>query len=233
MRVVPRGVVLDLDDTLYLERDYVRSGFAAVGHHLAEISDVRADSVAAHLWNRFMSGERGRHFDELVASDPALRDRVSVAELVDVYRHHTPDIELLPGTRELLDELRSSGRPTGVISDGALASQSAKVQALGLGELVDGPVVLTDEWGRASWKPHPRAFLHVQQAWDLPPAEMVYVGDNPHKDFDAPRALGWACVRLRMPGQLHHEVADRIEPDVTVASATALSEVLSTPPRLS
>lgn len=227
-----RGVVLDLDDTLYLERDYVRSGFAAVAAHVATRSDTDASRVEDHLWRRFTSGERGSHFDDLLASDPALRDRVDVAELVEVYRHHAPDISLLPGARELLADLRVTGRRTAVISDGALAGQQEKVRALGLEDLVDGPVVLTDVWGSEGWKPHPRAFLHVQDAWGLPPEDLVYVGDNPHKDFDAPRALGWACVRLRMPGQLHHDVADRLDPDVTVDSWAGLAEVLLAAPRL-
>ena len=162
-----RGVVLDLDDTLYLERDYVRSGFAAV----AATSDPGATptpQVADHLWRRFTSGERGSHFDDLLASDPALAGRVEVPELVEVYRHHAPDIRLLPGVRDLLAGLRAAGRRTAVISDGALAGQQAKVRALGLEDLVDGPVVLTDTWGREGWKPHPRAFVHVEEAWGCP-----------------------------------------------------------------
>ncbi|SFA87994.1 putative hydrolase of the HAD superfamily [Nocardioides alpinus] len=228
----PRGVVLDLDDTLYLERDYVRSGFAAVGAHVAARSDSDAAQVADHLWRRFTSGEWGSHFDDLLASDPALSGRVEVLELVEVYRHHVPEIDLLPGVRDLLADLRGAGRRTAVISDGALVGQQQKVRALGLEELVDGPVVLTDVWGREGWKPHPRAFLHVAQAWGLAPEDLVYVGDNPHKDFDAPRDLGWSCVRMRMPGQLHQEVEDRLDPDVTVDSWAGLAEVLSVTPRL-
>jgi putative hydrolase of the HAD superfamily len=227
-----RGVVLDLDDTLYLERDYVRSGFGAVAAHLATAWDVDAGRVRDHLWRRFTEGERGSHFDDLVSGDPALRDRVHVPDLVEVYRRHVPDIRLLPGVEDLIGALRSAGLHTGVVSDGALASQQAKVDALGIARLVAGPVVLTDVWGREGWKPHPRAFLHVQQAWDVAPDGLVYVGDNPHKDFDAPRDLGWACIRLRLPGQLHADVPDRVVPDLTVTSVGALAEALTPAPRL-
>jgi putative hydrolase of the HAD superfamily len=229
---VPRGVVLDLDDTLYLERDYVRSGFAAVARHVAARSTLDADAVADHLWHRFSIGERGGHFDDLVASDPTLAGRIRVRELVQVYREHVPDIHLLPGVRTLLGDLQRSGRLTAIISDGALASQRAKVGALGLRQLVDGPVILTDVWGRECWKPHPRAFLQAQQDLNLRGGDLVYVADNPHKDFDSPRDLGWACVRLRMPGQLHHQVDDRVKPDLTVRSVAALAHALVGSPRL-
>lgn len=227
-----RGVVLDLDDTLYLERDYVQSGFAAVAAHLASEWGVDAAAVRDHLWQRFTEGERGNHFDDLVSRDPALRDRVHVPDLVEVYRSHVPDIRLIPGIEGLVGALRAAGLRTGVISDGALASQQAKVDALGIDRLVEGPVVLTDVWGREGWKPHPRAFLHVQESWALPPEDLVYVGDNPHKDFDAPRDLGWACLRLRLPGQLHMAVADRVVPDLTVTSVGALADALMPGPRL-
>lgn len=227
-----RGVVLDMDDTLYLERDYVRSGFRAVADHLASTRGVDAERVRQHLWQRFVRGERGSHFDDLVASDPALRDAVDVRDLVDVYRHHVPDIHLLPGVADLVRGLRAAGLRTAVISDGALASQQAKVDALQVDQLVDGPVVLTDVWGREGWKPHPRAFVHVQDTWALAGEALVYVGDNPAKDFDAPRDLGWSCVRLRLPGQLHTDVPDRVEPDETATSVEALAHLLLPAPRL-
>jgi putative hydrolase of the HAD superfamily len=72
----------------------------------------------------------------------------------------------------------------------------------------------------------------VQEAWGLAAEHLVYVGDNPHKDFDAPHDLGWACVRLRLPGQLHTHAEDRVVPDLTVTSVAALVEALMPGPRL-
>src|SRR5690606_41459193 len=46
------------DDTLYLERDYVRSGFHAVGEHLRRTHGV--DGFSRRAWELFESGHRGR-----------------------------------------------------------------------------------------------------------------------------------------------------------------------------
>lgn len=227
----PWGIVLDMDDTLYLERDYVRSGFDAIGARLVE-DGLDAGAVSTFLWARFESGARGNHFDELLAAHasvlPGRRSKSElIAELVATYREHTPDIALLPGVEALLAELRTDGHRLALISDGALASQDAKVTALGIRGLVDGPVVLTDVWGRDHWKPHARAFEEVQRTLDIAPQRLVYVGDNPAKDFDAPRAFGWWCVRLRLPGQLHHGVDDTVEPDLTATSVDGLRGALA------
>ena len=56
-----RCVVFDLDDTLYLERDYVRSGFFAVGRYLEERHDLQGFESAA--WQEFEAGRRGDIFD--------------------------------------------------------------------------------------------------------------------------------------------------------------------------
>ena len=57
-------VTFDLDDTLYLERDFVRSGFAAVGAWLATERGVRGFEACA--WRLFEAGRRGDIFDRVL-----------------------------------------------------------------------------------------------------------------------------------------------------------------------
>ena len=51
------GIVFDLDDTLYLERDYVRSGFSFIADLMAKDQRGRKKSSPA-LWGLFLQGER-------------------------------------------------------------------------------------------------------------------------------------------------------------------------------
>lgn len=197
-----RGVVFDIDDTLYLERDYVRSGLRHVCDAIAKTSGIDGTRLFVFLWELFESGQRGHLFDALLKEHPQVASRWSTPDLVKAYREHVPTISLAPEIGTLLQRLRSTGMRLGVITDGALASQTAKIAALGLDARVD-VVCTTDSWGAAYWKPHPRSFVYVASALDLLPVQLAYVGDNPHKDFVAPLALGWDAVRLRIPGQLH------------------------------
>ncbi|WP_318753436.1 HAD-IA family hydrolase [Globicatella sp. PHS-GS-PNBC-21-1553] len=44
-------------------------------------------------------------------------------------------------------------------------------------------IIVTDELGRAYWKPHPKSFEIMKAHFGVNYNEMVYVGDNPQKDF--------------------------------------------------
>ncbi|QJB55856.1 HAD family hydrolase [Pseudodesulfovibrio sp. zrk46] len=197
--MVIKGVVFDMDDTLCLERDYVKSGFRAVARHVGDVADE--DAVFKAMWSMFESGVRGDTFNRLLDEFPAIADKYEIPELVEAYRTHHPDISIIPAMRKVIDALRAKGMPMGVLSDGPLASQKAKAEALGVGELVD-KVVLTDALGREHWKPDTAGFELLSSSLGVEHNGLVYVGDNPVKDFIAPRKLGWLALRLRLPGQL-------------------------------
>lgn len=226
--MVTRGVVFDLDDTLFLERDYVRSGFAYVAGLIATSADESRE-IAAWLGRAFDNGVRGDTFDRLIAARPALADRFMPADLVDAYRGHAPSVSLLPGIAELLEQLRARGLKLGVLSDGPLASQRAKAEALALDEWFD-PVLLTASREEGFAKPGTRGFEWIATMWHLPPAELAYIADNPRKDFVAPRRLGWLTFRLRIPHQLSFALEpaeDSARPDVEVTDPAALLDYLA------
>ena len=225
-----RGLVVDIDDTLYLERDYVRSGFAAVARDVGR-SHAEVDRLRAWLWAAFEDGARGDTFDRARAAFPEMGARVTTADLVAAYQAHVPAIALADGTRELLDRLRDGGLRLGVLSDGPVASQSAKAAALGLDRWFD-PIVLTGAFEPAYAKPGTAGFLAIAAAWRLGPEDLAYVADNPAKDFAGPRRLGWTTIRLSRPGQLHRDAqpidADH-RPDLVINDFGYLPHVLMLP----
>lgn len=193
-------IVLDIDDTLYLERDYVRSGFLAVGDWLLAKCGITGFFELA--WDYFLSGIRGDIFNR-VLHDINLFDDGLVNQMVGVYRTHIPDIHLLPDAQAFLKHHTAS--ELAIISDGHSVSQWAKVRALGLEQRV-GTIVITNGWGREFWKPHTRAFEAVQLGYS--PGQCVYIADNPLKDFLAPAALGWMpSIRVRRAGSLHEDIS--------------------------
>ena len=201
-----RLVVVDVDDTLYLERDYVASGFRAVGKAIG--SPPFGDACQA----LFEEGVRGDTFSQAarrvgIGATPEL-----VARCVALYRAHAPTITLLADAAAFLDRWQGAAY-LGVVTDGPAASQRAKVHALGLDRRIDR-IVVTDELGPGRSKPHSEAFELLQAAAGAASTDCAYVADNPAKDFIAPAALGWRTVRVRRPGGLHAAVASG--PDVAV-----------------
>jgi putative hydrolase of the HAD superfamily len=220
----PPVIVLDLDDTLYLERDFVMSGFAVAGAYVHDRFGI--DDFAAHAAVVFEHDDRTRVFDVLVADyrlDPAL-----VAVLVDLYRNHAPDIALAPDAARWLQRHRGISR-LALITDGSAVTQANKLAALGLDDGGIAPLVCTGAWGREWWKPHPRSFQHVAACYRTSGENCIYVADNPAKDFVAPNALGWRTVQISRPGAIHAAQSappSAVYADTVISSFDALDDWL-------
>jgi putative hydrolase of the HAD superfamily len=195
-------VVFDLDDTLYLERDYVRSGFKHVGIYAAR--ELGIPDLAERAWNLFLAGHRGHIFDKILEEQNLGCDRSKIEVLISLYRSHSPDIRLLPDALLCLNALYGKVR-LAMISDGPPDSQRNKIFALRLQQWFD-PIFLTQELGPGSPKPCTSAFRLMQEKFGFDPARFYYVADNPAKDFIAPRKLGWRTVRVRRKEGLHSQV---------------------------
>jgi putative hydrolase of the HAD superfamily len=221
-----KAIVFDLDDTLYPEESYVLSGFRAVAAHAAARIGWPAEQALAELSELHRAGVRGDTFNRWLQAR-AQDSPELVAELIAVYRGHKPCLEPFPGVLALLAGLRSSYR-LGLVSDGYLQVQQAKLEALGLEPYLDA-VVFSDSLGRASWKPSPIAFEAVLARLGVTAREAVYVADNPAKDFLGSRRLGMHGLRLRTPGCEHaaREPPTREHaPDGEIASLAELETYL-------
>jgi putative hydrolase of the HAD superfamily len=193
-------VVFDIDDTLYLERDYVRSGFRAVGSWAQRWLGI--DHFEAACLREFEAGRRSTIFNQALSACGIEPAPELISGLVEIYRTHEPCIQLAPDASQALGEL-TPHCPIAVISDGPVTSQSRKADALGLRRIAS-PVILTEAWGQQFRKPHTRAFREV--ATRVPARRYVYIADNPGKDFKGPRELGWATIRIRRTEGLHYSV---------------------------
>lgn len=219
-----RCVVFDMDDTLYLERDYVRSGFLHAGTLVEKRFGLKGFSDAA--WELFLEGKRGNIFD-LAFNRIGIQVSESVVKtLVDVYRNHIPAISLAEDAAWCLDRLNLN-YDLALISDGPIVSQTNKAEALELDRWIN-LMIFTDKWGAAFYKPHPRAFLTVQSEIGADPNECMYVADNPGKDFTAPNKLGWTTVRVRRECGLHSDIiSHEYQPTYEVQSLTNLVDIVS------
>lgn len=195
-------VVFDLDDTLYDEIDYCRSGFACVSRFLPRLSDIAcSDEVFACLWRHFTNGNRTQTFNATLDDLGIAYDDGLISQLVEVYRCHRPAIELPRDSRDILDQLQGT-YALALLTDGFLPAQRLKVQALGV-ERYFQAIVYTEELGRRLWKPSPAGFKKLAETLGVPPAQMAYVADNEVKDFIAPNRLGMLTVQVRRPNRLH------------------------------
>lgn len=177
------AVLFDLDDTLFSERDFLHSGWHAVAHE-AEKRGFMDIGKAYELMTKAPDA-----FDALHEAYPEF----SIADMLEIYRNHMPDIHLKPGARQTVMQLRDAGAPVGIITDGRSISQRNKIQALGLDTIVDY-IGISEETGADKHQAQP--FLHAEEHFGKH-RPYIYVGDNPAKDFAQANKLGWHTVMLR------------------------------------
>ena len=77
-------VIFDLDDTLYSEKDYVRSGYKAIGKAYPSINDF-----SNRLWSAFLEGKQA--IDYVLEQENLLSEKDNCLK---IYRFHKPEIDL-------------------------------------------------------------------------------------------------------------------------------------------
>ena len=210
-------VIFDLDDTLYDEIEYCRSGFAAVSEFLANMRDAPdCDSIFAALWGQFTAGNRTRTFNAALEELDIDYDERRVLELVEVYRNHVPKITLPEDSRDILVEL-SSKYALGLLTDGFLPAQRLKVRQLGIEDCFQS-IVYTEDLGRDFWKPSPAGFEKILSDLNTRAENAVYIADNEKKDFVAPNRLGLSTIQLIRSARIHTEGSQ--EPDAAAQHKT-------------
>ena len=217
-----KGIVFDLDDTLYLQSDYKRSGFRAVACWLAQNqSHNEAETFSALIEIMTKNGPSFPYmFDDFLNQRQG--DAALVKKLTDVFINHTPNISCFPGIHSLLESLHKSYL-TGILTDGRQLSQQKKIEALDLQNRVD-TILLSDSLGLA--KPAPKLFEWFEEIFHLRGPELAYIGDNPQKDFLGPNTRGWVTVRVLTGEHATMEAIGEGKPKVVIPHAVHLEEWL-------
>lgn len=202
-----KGIIFDLDDTLYSEKQYVRSGYKAISEYL------NIPSAEEKLWQYF---EKGKPAIDAYLEEINMLSKKD--KCLNVYREHFPEITLYDGVVELITDIKSRGIKVGIITDGRPNGQRQKIKALGLDELIDD-IIITDELGGVQFrKPNDISFRIMQCRWKLPFEQMIYIGDNLTKDFQAPKQLGMRWV--------HFENSDGLYSNTSRSDAFSLNRLI-------
>jgi len=178
--------VFDLDDTLYSERDFEKSGIEFVYENLS-IKHIALETI---LNNR-------NNWIELIINGS--NDQITLQMVLDIYRNHFPTIQLYKDAKVFLEKLLSQGIEMSLITDGRSITQRNKLRALGIESFFKN-IIISEEVN--SEKPSEYNFRMVMN--NKLAENYIYIGDNPKKDFITPNKLGWTSICLLDKGQNVH-----------------------------
>lgn len=196
-------IVFDLDDTLYEEMSFVRSGFRAVSKYLLDVYSIPLAESFNLMIKVLERNGRGHIFDDLLMSF-GVYSKNNVKKCIAIYRKHFPDIKLYPEADECLNRFKKY--PLYIVTDGNILVQKNKLNALGLYDRVRF-CFLTHFYSKKNSKPSPYCFFLICRRENVNPNQVFYIGDNPEKDFVGIKREGFKTVRV-LKGQYRNVVTN-------------------------
>lgn len=207
-----RGIVFDLDDTLYNRQEA-----------LTRLLESWWGPLPPEDWQEIRRRDARGHSPR-VEFCTFLKERYPVEEpdgasLWSRYRREFPAQIQMTDTLPVLRRLAGTPWAQAILTNGESGFQRAKYHAAGLAEFISPEwLFVSGEIGRD--KPDPITFHTTSTALKLAPHELLFVGDHPEKDIAGARAVGFATCWLQ------RDDTEQADADATIRSLAELLPLL-------
>lgn len=215
-------IIFDLDDTLYNEMDYVQSGFLTVAKFIHDRFGFDISESLEYMNQTVAREGRGKTFDRLLEKYGAYSATL-VKDCIKIYRNHDPSISPFPVSLELLKTITE---PLYLVTDGNVTVQQKKIDALQIEEYFK-QIFITYSYGEKYAKPSTFCFEKIKELENCEWFEMVYIGDDPAKDFVNLKPLGVRTIRVLTGSHKDTQADDRFNAEHTIPDLTQLMKTIS------
>lgn len=185
-------IVFDMDDTLYPEIEFVKSALFSVAEFLGEVMKTEYGPIHQELIEILQQSGRGEVFNIFLKRHQIYSKKL-VTRCVSVYRRTKPNINLNASVKSLLTSL--SSHSLYLLSDGNKSVQQNKVEALNL-EPYFKKIFLSHRYGLRHSKPSSHCLELIAKQEHVELKDLIYVGDDPNKDFVALNKAGGTTIRV-------------------------------------
>ena len=219
-----RAVLFDLDNTLTARRASVeRFGTLFLEDFADRLRPVDIEALRSALVAIDMGGYNPRRAADL-RQCLEWRETPSEEELDAHWARRLPEATVArPGLGALFEALAASGLQRGVVTNGGVPGQLAKLDSLELRDRLDA-VLISDAVGCK--KPDPRIFAAACEALSVRPEECWFVGDHPENDVLGAARFGMTAVWIRDEVGGHPWPSDEPEPRHRIAGLGELHPLL-------
>lgn len=212
-------LVFDLDDTLYPEIDYVKSGIYTVAKYLSEKYNLDAKEINIEMFTDLKLNGRGLIFNNIL-HNYNIYSKKELNNCVSVYRKHKPKISLYEAAEKFLDSHQYFNKY--IITDGNINVQRNKIKALGLKKYFK-KTIPTYQYGINHSKPSTLCFEKIMKWENCKASDLIYIGDNPNKDFVNIKKIGIRTIRVLTGGFKGILLENHFEAEITIKSLDQLN----------
>lgn len=202
------GVFFDVDDTLY---DHLEPLKYAISHTLGTESDFPYEEVyhRVRYYSDFLTEQnKGINTDQSEMGIEEMRrqryilglaefgitiDEEQASRIQEQYYSQQFAISLYPGAEELIKELLGFGIVVGLITNGPLEHQRAKIVSLKMDKIIPAEHIFVSG-GVGIDKPDPELYHHVNEKTGTLAAHSYYIGDSWNNDVVGALEAGWNSI---------------------------------------
>lgn len=196
-----RGVVFDVDGTLVDSNDaHARAWVDALAESGRAVSFARVRPMIGMGGDKLLPAVAGLSADSADGEDVARRRGAIFRE------RYLPELEAFDGARDLLAELKASGCRLGVASSAEERDLELLLSAVGLERFFE---VRTSSDDAERSKPDPDIVTAALARLQLPPEDVIMVGDTPY-DVTAAGRAGLDCIAFRCGGWKDRDLAGAV-----------------------
>ena len=188
-----KAVLFDLDNTLVVRRMTLSKMSRYINRfYFRDRSDREKERIAGLFWDCFESGYTDlrdcfENFKRCTNWDHPAGYR----EFRAMWDFYYPFCTCMEPDAAVVRELPAMGYRIGILTNGTAVLQQGKVDVVGFRDWFEF-VTATGEIGPD--KPDPACVILTARRMGLSPEEIVYVGDHPENDVEAPRRVGMHTV---------------------------------------
>lgn len=194
-----KAVLFDLDETLILRSGAIRAFIAdQYRRFAADLGGIDGRTYADRFLDMEDNGRipKDRLYPEFVAALGITG--VAAGTLLEDYRSRYPSFASpAPGAVETVRALHAEGVRTGILTNGNERVQQAKIDAIGLRDVLD-TIVISEAVGLK--KPDKAIFRLATDRLGMAPAATLFVGDNPETDIVGAAQAGLQTAWVRNGG---------------------------------
>jgi len=210
-------LVFDLDDTLYDSRKFTNQGFNNVATFLSKKTKIKKKNILKEI-NKIYYSEKKYTFNKLLKFYSLKKNLL--ASLINIYRYSKKNLNLYKDAQYLLKKIDK--KKTFLLTDGNKLMQGKKIKYLALNKYFK-KILKTNQYGLKYNKPSNYCFSIICKNMNCKMTDIVYIGDNPNKDFIIKQS-GVVTIRLLRGIYRNQKLGKKKEADYEIKN---LREILN------
>ena len=193
-------LIFDLDDTLYSRGDYVNNGLRNVVNFIkSKNKNLDKKKIFKELKKNYYNKKLKKTFNHFLKKNNF--KSVNLKNCISLFRYGKKKIKPHKETLKLLKKYKKNCY---LVTDGNKNVQKFKIKELGIQKYFKR-IFITNQFGLKNQKPSLFCFNKIKEIEKCKYSDMVYIGDNPIKDFVNCNKVGIKTIRI-MKGEFKNYI---------------------------